>query len=60
MNFSSGLELKKTRISVSKCLMPKIMEVRGNTARVCIRKASSATLIISVCFIGPGSSVVVL
>ena len=60
MNFSSGQELKKARTSVSKCLMPKIMGVVGNTARVCIKTISSATMIISVCFIGPGCSVVVL
>ena len=60
MNFSSGQELKKARTSVSKCLMPKIMGVGGNTARVCIKTVSSATMIISVCFIRPGCSVVVL
>ena len=54
MNFSSGQELKKARTSLSKSLMPKIMRVRGNTARVCIKTISSATVIISVCFIGPG------
>ena len=60
MNFSSGQELKKARTSLSKSLMPKIMGVRGNTARVCIKTVSSATMIISVCFIRPGCSVVVL
>ena len=60
MNFSSGHELKKARTSVSKCLNPKIMGVRGNTVRVCIKTVSSGTMIISVCFIGPGCSVVVL
>ena len=60
MNFSSGQELKKAQTSVSKSLMPKIMGVRGNTARVCIKTVFSATMIISVCFIGSGCSVVVL
>ena len=45
---------------LSKCLMPKILEVRGNTARVCIKTVFSGTMIISVCFTGPGCSVVVL
>ena len=60
MNFRSGQKIKKARTCVPKCLMPKIMGVGGNTARVCIKTVSSATIIISVCFIGPGCSVVVL
>ena len=60
MNSSSGQELQKARTSVSKYLMPKIMGVGGNTARVCIKTVSSATMIISVCFIRPGCSVIVL
>ena len=60
MNFSSGQELKKARTFVSKRLMPKIIGVRGNTSRVCIKTVSLATIMISVCFIGPGCSVVVL
>ena len=60
MNFSSVQELKRAQTSVSKSLMPKIMGVRDNTARVCMKTVSSATMIMSVCFIGPGYSVVVL
>ena len=60
VNFSSGQELMKSRTSVSKCLMPKIMGVGGNTARACMKTVSSATMIIFVCFIRPGCSVVVL
>ena len=60
MNFSSGQELKKARTSLSKSLMQKIMGVRDNTAKVCIKTVSSATMIISVCFIGHAYSVVVL
>ena len=60
VNFSSRQELKKARTSISKCLMPKIMGVWGNAARVCIWTVSSATMIISVYFIRPGCSVVVL
>ena len=60
MNFGSGLELMKARDSVSKCLIRKIMGVGGNTPRVCIKAVSSATMVISACFIGPVCSVVVL
>ena len=60
MNFSSGQELKKPRTSVSKYLMLKITGVGGNTASVCIKAVSSATMTISVCFIEHGCSVVVL
>ena len=60
MNFGSGLKLNKVRGSVSKCLIPKIIGVGGNTCRVCMKKVSSATMIISTCFIGPNCSVVVL
>ena len=60
VNFSSRQELEKSRTSVSKCLMPKIMGVGGNTARVWTKTVSSATMIIPVCFIRPGCSVVVL
>ena len=60
MNFGSGQELKKTRTSESKCLIPKNKGVGGNTVRVCIKTVSSASMIISACFIGPGCSVVVL
>ena len=60
MNFGSGLELKKARTSVSKCLIPEIKRVGGKTARVCIKTVSSTTMIISACFIGPGCSMVVL
>ena len=60
MKFGSGQELKKAQTSVSKYLIPKIMGVGGNTARICIKAVSSATVIISFCFIGPRCSVVVL
>ena len=54
MNFGSGLELKKVRTLVSKCLILKNKGVGGNTARVCIKTVSSVTMIFSACFIGPG------
>ena len=60
MNFSSVQELKKARTSVSKSLMPRIMGVGGNTARVYIKTDASAIMIISVCFIGPGCIVILL
>ena len=60
MNFGSGLELKKARTSASKSLIPKNKGVGSNTNRVCIKTVSSATMIISACFIGPGCSLVVL
>ena len=60
MNFSSGQERKKAQTSISKCLMPKIMGFGDNTARICIKTVSLATIITSVFFIGPGCSAVAL